>query len=44
MENLVVTYVFINVLVWVRAVVISLTRFTEPLERDILLLIYLFIY
>jgi len=30
--------------VWPKAVVIVLTSFTEPVERDVLLLIYLFIY
>ena len=29
---------------WPKAVVIVLTSFTEPVERDVLLLIYLFIY
>jgi len=44
MENVVFTNVFINVLVWQKAEVTGLTSFTEPLERDVLLLICLFIY
>jgi len=44
MENLVVTNVFINILVWPKTVVISITMFTEPFESGVLLLIYLFIY